>query len=168
MAYVTARRNGRFEIRESLHTPRGPRARTLAAFTVLTDEVLVKAAERATRPFDVDAVIASSTRVGAPMKTTSAVAAGPGGSYSRFLAASRRMAASLEPTAARALMDPGAALVDLLGFADAVAASRPARPSEPLDFPVLSRLAERRARPRATARSSRRHRSPVAAAAGAR
>jgi len=47
--------------------------------------------------------------------------------------------------------DPGAALIDLLGFADAVTHNRPARPFQPLEFPVLSRLVENRrgsARPR--------------------
>jgi hypothetical protein len=36
--------------------------------------------------------------------------------------------------------DPGAALIDLLGFADAVTRNQPARPFEPLAFPPLSRL----------------------------
>ena len=40
MAYVVARPRGRFEIRESVHTPKGPRARSLANFAHLTDEVL--------------------------------------------------------------------------------------------------------------------------------
>ena len=44
MAYVVARPKGRFEIRESVHTPKGPRARSLANFPELTDDVL------ATRP----------------------------------------------------------------------------------------------------------------------
>jgi hypothetical protein len=40
--------------------------------------------------------------------------------------------------------DSGAALIDLLGFADAVARSQPPRSFEPLRFPVLSRLVENR------------------------
>jgi hypothetical protein len=40
--------------------------------------------------------------------------------------------------------DAGAALMELLGFADMVRASRPPRPSEPLRFPALSQLAEQR------------------------
>lgn len=47
------------------------------------------------------------------------------------------------PTGAR--VDPGAALLELLGFADMVVASQASRPSEPLAFPVLSELAKRRA-----------------------
>lgn len=37
---------------------------------------------------------------------------------------------------------PGAALMELLGFADMVTASQPRRPFEPLQFPALSHLAE--------------------------
>ena len=40
MAYVVERRSGHWEIRESVHTAAGPRARTLATFRMLTDEVL--------------------------------------------------------------------------------------------------------------------------------
>ena len=66
MAYVVARRNGRFEVRESLHTPDGTRARTLASFDVLTDEILAKAAAKAERPFDVRTVLTSTNRLGLP------------------------------------------------------------------------------------------------------
>jgi hypothetical protein len=62
MAYAVVRPKGRFEIRESLHTPDGPRARSLAGFDVLTDEVVAKAAQRAQRPFDLEAVLASGWR----------------------------------------------------------------------------------------------------------
>jgi hypothetical protein len=40
--------------------------------------------------------------------------------------------------------DPGAALIDLLGFADAVTRSQAARPFEPLAFPVLRKLVDDR------------------------
>jgi hypothetical protein len=40
--------------------------------------------------------------------------------------------------------DAGAALIELLGFADMVTAGQPPRPFEPLAFPALARLAERR------------------------
>jgi hypothetical protein len=141
MAYVVARRNGRFEVRESLHTPKGPRARSLAGFDVLTDEVLAAAARRAKRPFDARAVVASGRRAGARV-----AGAGPGarGSSSRFLEGSRRMAAALQQPPASRRADPGAALVDLLGFADAVTVNQPPRPFEPLAFPVLARLVEER------------------------
>jgi hypothetical protein len=142
MAYVVARPNGRFEIRESLHTPDGPRARSLAGFDVLSDEVLAKAARRAQRPFDVGAVLASGRRAGAPTKVDSlAEADDPRG---RFVAASRRMAQALQRPPAVRPIDPGAALIDLLGFADAVTRIQPLRPPSPLEFPVLSRLVEGR------------------------
>ena len=62
MAYVVARPKGRFEIRESVYTPKGPRARTLANFEELTDKVLDTARHRASRPFDPDAVRASAAK----------------------------------------------------------------------------------------------------------
>ncbi|HEV2943923.1 MAG TPA: hypothetical protein VGX26_02260 [Solirubrobacteraceae bacterium] len=139
MAYVVARPKGRFEIRESLHTPAGPRARGLAGFDVLTDEVLAKAARRAQRPFDVEAVLASGRRAGAPSATGAWRETGD--SPSRFVQASRRMALALQRPPALRPADPGSALIHLLGFADAVTASQPARPFAPLEFPVLSRLA---------------------------
>jgi hypothetical protein len=144
MAYVVARRNGRFEVRESLHTPQGPRARSLAGFEVLTDEVLAAAAQRATRPFDAEAVIASGRRAGAQVTAVPDAVQLARGSSSRFLEASRRMALSLQRPPSSRRADPGAALIDLLGFADAVTRNQPARPFEPLTFPVLSRLVEGR------------------------
>ena len=65
MAFVVARRDGRFEIRESLATPDGPRARTLATFRALTDAVLDQAEDRATRPFDRRRVEARAVAAGA-------------------------------------------------------------------------------------------------------
>ena len=162
MAYVVARRNGRFEVRESLHTPKGPRAHTLAGFDVLTDEVLARAAARAQRPFDVHAVLASGQRAEAPVTATigpegsagvgkaagarRATGAGPatGNSANRFVESSRRMALTLRQAPAAKGTDPGTALIDLLGFADAVTRGQPARPFEPLTFPVLRELAEDR------------------------
>lgn len=143
MAFVVARPKGRFEIRESLHTANGPRARSLAGFDVLTDEVVAKAARRARRPFDVEAVLASGRRAGAP--ATVAVAGRESeSSRRRFVESSRRMALALRRSPATGSTDPGAALIELLGFADAVTASQPARPFAPLAFPVLSRLVEDR------------------------
>ena len=66
MAYVVARRDGRFEIRENLATPRGPRARTLVTFRVLTDGALRTAQARATRPFDRERIEARATALGVP------------------------------------------------------------------------------------------------------
>jgi hypothetical protein len=153
MAYVAARPKGRFEVRESLHTPKGPRSRTLAGFDVLTETVLAMAAERAQRPFDAGAVVKSARRAGAPVEigvpaelpagavAAPAMAAGSSaGDSGRFVQASRRMARSLRAEPSRRQTDPGDALIDLLGFADEVARSQPARRREALRFPVLARL----------------------------
>lgn len=143
MAYVVARRGGRFEIRESLHTAKGPRARTLAGFGVLTDDIIMAAAARAQRPFDTEAVIRSGRRAGARVRVATS---GASRARDRFLAGSRRMANTVgEPPPTAARVDPGVALMELLGFADMVGASQPPRPAEPLLFPALSRLAEERA-----------------------
>jgi hypothetical protein len=140
MAYVVARRNGRFEIRESLHTAKGPRSRTLAGFSVLTDDVLASAARRAQRPFDSNAVLRSGRKAGVRVQVASS---GASRVRDRFLVGSKNMAASVSrPPAKGAGPDAGAALLELLGFADLVRAGQPPRPREPLAFPVLARLAE--------------------------
>lgn len=151
MAYVVARRGGRFEIRESLHTSNGPRSRTLAGFGVLTDDILKAAAKRAQRPFDADAVVRSGRRAGARVQVATT---GASRARDRFLAGSRSMASALgKPPGAATRGDAGAALLELLGFVDMVKAGQSPRPFEPLAFPALSRLAERRA---ATAVAQRR------------
>lgn len=142
MAYVVPRKGGRFEIRESLHTASGPRSRTLAGFRVLTEQALDAARQRARRPFDREAVIGSARRAGARVQVAST-----GASRARdlFLSGSRRMASALErPAPVGERGDPGAALLELLGFADTIRASQPPRPHEPLAFPPLARLPKRR------------------------
>ena len=138
MAYVVARPQGRFEIRESVHTPKGPRARSLAGFTRLTDEVLATAGRRASRPFDADAVRASAARAAAPTQRHRRP------EMRRFVESSRRMAAALEtrpPGVGSARdRDPGDALIDLLGLVAQVSAFGPPRAREPLRFPSLARL----------------------------
>ncbi len=58
MAYLVRRAGDRIEIRESRSTPQGPRSRQLARFAGgLTPAVLARAAARATRPFDAEALI---------------------------------------------------------------------------------------------------------------
>jgi hypothetical protein len=145
MAFVVARRGGRFEIRESVHTPGGPRARSLVNFAVLNDDVLARAQERAIRPFDVGAVRASALKAGATAaSSTSGVAvARPSGPQTRhFVESSRRMAASLQPSAPLGRHpDPGDTLIQLLNFAEQVEAFTGARRPEPLRFPPLARLA---------------------------
>jgi hypothetical protein len=149
MAYVVARPRGRFEIRESVHTPKGPRARTLANFEQLTDKVLDTARLRASRPFDLDAVRASAEKASASAAARRA-ARGPLGGVAaprrlemrRFAESSRRMAAALEsrrPPAGSA-RDPGDALIGLLDLVAQVSASQAPRRPEPLRFPPLARL----------------------------
>jgi hypothetical protein len=137
MAYVVARPGGRFEIRESVHTPEGSRARSLASFAVLTDEVLTKAGERAIRPFDADAVRASAARAGA---ITAADDRRP--EMRKFVESSRRMASAVEtrPPRPGTRRDPGDALIDLLELVAQVSAFGPRREPEPLLFPPLARL----------------------------
>jgi hypothetical protein len=157
MAYVVARPKGRFEIRESVHTPKGPRARSLANFRELSDDVLARARQRATRPFDADAVRAAAARVAAarPREARSAAGAAPDDTLHhrrpgtrQFVEASRRMARSVERVPApSARREPGDVLIGLLGFVARVKPFGPARAAEPLAFPPLARLrAERIAR----------------------
>jgi hypothetical protein len=58
MAFVVERADGRYEIRETVRTPKGPRARTLAIFAECSDEVLDHAESRAVGRFDRDAILA--------------------------------------------------------------------------------------------------------------
>ena len=141
MAYVVARPKGRFEIRESVHTPRGPRARSLANFARLTDDVLEAAAGRATRPFDPVAVRVSAARAAAQTPRDRSP------EMRRFVEASRRMADALEsePPRPGSMRDPGDALIDLLDLVAQVSAFRTPRAPEPLRFPPLARLRAERA-----------------------
>jgi hypothetical protein len=153
MAYVVARPKGRFEIRESVHTPKGPRARSLANFSHLSDVVLVRANERATRPFDRGAVRAAARAAARSREArTGAAEVAPKGTphhgrpeTREFVEASRRMARSVErippPDARR---DPGDLLIGLLGFVAMVKPFGPERAPEPLRFPPLARLREER------------------------
>lgn len=68
MAYLTQRARGRWELRESVSTERGPRSRTLASFDRLTDEILAQAAARAERPLDIEAVRADARRKAVPLQ----------------------------------------------------------------------------------------------------
>jgi hypothetical protein len=101
------------------------------------------AARRAQRPFDAEAVISSGRRAGARVQVASS---GANRARDRFLSGSRRMAVALAtPTPASERTDPGKALLELLGFADAIAVKQPPRAREPLSFPPLGRVAEQRA-----------------------
>src|SRR5262245_23905624 len=68
MAYLHRRRDGRLEIRESIATPRGPRARTLAVFRgALRPDVPERAAGQARRPFDREALRTRARALGVPL-----------------------------------------------------------------------------------------------------
>jgi hypothetical protein len=66
MAFLVARKDGRFEIRESIATGAGPRSRTLASFRELDDGVLDRAASGARRPFDRAAIEARAAALAVP------------------------------------------------------------------------------------------------------
>jgi len=75
MAYVVKRPGGRYELRESSNTPRGPRSRTLTTFRELTPEVIGQAQAKARVPFTDGEVRAAARRVGAPVPLAPAEAA---------------------------------------------------------------------------------------------
>jgi hypothetical protein len=154
MAYVVARGHGRFEVRESARTERGPRARTLAAFRELTPEVLAAARAKARSGFDEEALRDAARRMGAPVAAPVADAAAS--ELYRELARGARLrpalarliAAQLNPGErpsdaelaagewlGRSAEERGRVLVDLLGLADAI----PKRRREPeLRFPPVA------------------------------
>jgi len=72
MAYVTTRKNGNWEIRESISTPDGPRSRTLASFRTLSDDVIERAQARAAKPLSKEDVRDAAHRAGAPVDLVTA------------------------------------------------------------------------------------------------
>jgi hypothetical protein len=68
MAYVVATHPGRFEVRESRTTERGPRSRTLASFRELTDEVIAKVQATADKPPGAEELKKATLRAGAPIQ----------------------------------------------------------------------------------------------------
>ena len=129
MAYVVRRPRGRFEVRESIYTQDGPRARSLASFRMLTPDVLDRARRRAARPFSDEDVKESARRLGIAIETD--------WDATRFVEASRRMAGGLVRSPRGPRRDPGATLIELLNFTDMVAESVGRRPWEPLAFPIM-------------------------------
>lgn len=161
MAFVVATKQGRFEIRESASTPRGPRSRTLASFRELDDSVVEKAREKAVKAIDDAELRRAARRVGAPVARPAADRA------ARELIAELGKGRRPDPTLRRMLLDllqpgradgaappldseaefgvaewmassleeRGKALVDLLLLADAV--PHDGRKGKPLRFPRL-------------------------------
>lgn len=110
MAFVTVRRNGTWEIRESHLTGAGPRSRTLATFTTLTPEIVERACERSSKPLDAADLRRAARRAGAP------VAPAPGDRASAELIA--ELAAGRRPRPALARLLVGALQADHSGPAD--------------------------------------------------
>jgi hypothetical protein len=159
MAFVTARRGGRFEIRETRRTAHGPRSTTLVSFRALNDEVLEQARERAVGAVDLEQIRAGARRVGAPIEL------GRPDQLARLLLGAMANGALPSPGLRRALADALAdvgtpsdgdlaglahwigvsdeerarALEDLLGLADAIPTTTPRRAE--LTFPRLASAA---------------------------
>ena len=152
MAFLVARKDGRFEIRESIATESGPRARTLASFRELDDEVLDRAAANARRAFDRRAIEARAWQLAVPRNANGASRAAraligelrhgrfPAPSLARLLR--DELPTELRPTPdtieqayewiGRSDSQRGLALRDLLNLADALPQrERPPRSSFP-------------------------------------
>ena len=67
MAFIVPTTRGRFEVRESHSTPKGPRSRTLVSFRELDDAVIEKAREKTAKTLDPAKLRHAARRVGAPV-----------------------------------------------------------------------------------------------------
>jgi hypothetical protein len=161
MAFIVGTKLGRFEIRESHATAKGPRSRTLASFTELNDRVIDAARAKASKPIDPEDLRRSAKKLSAP------ISAPPAERAARELIAALGKGHGLDPTLRRILLDllergrrdgrqpsqwheaahevaewmaatpadKGKALVDLLLLADALPSG--GRRGKPLSFPRL-------------------------------
>lgn len=148
MAYVAPAKGGRFEVRESSNTPKGPRSRTLASFRELDDSVIARAREKAAKAPDPAELRRAARRAGAPVAQT------PVNRAARELIAELAKGRRPEPQLREMLLDllrgghregaewmaatleaRGRALVELLLLADAVPSG--GRRGKPLRFPRL-------------------------------
>jgi len=68
MAYVVATKPGRFEVRESVSTPKGPRSRTLAGFRELTSETIETVRAKSEKPPTAADLTHLALRAGAPVR----------------------------------------------------------------------------------------------------
>lgn len=171
MASLIARDAGRFELRETVATPAGPRSRTLATFAPpLAPEVLDRAERRATRPFDRAAILARAAALGIPVRDwredrqARALLADlrRGLRLDPALAAELRAALAAEPEAAPRFAEVaewmgapverrGATVRDLVRVADRIAQGRGERKTRPK--PRYPRFSSRRARSKRAARA---------------
>lgn len=117
MAFVIAKRNGTYEIRESRNSPNGPRSKTLATFRELDDKVIAKARARSDKPLSDDELRAAAQRAGAPG------ARAPIDRAARELIAELGKGRHLDPTLRRLLLD-------LLASGNGKEAARPVTDSE--------------------------------------
>ncbi len=159
MATIIARTDGRYEIRESVTTPRGPRSRTLAIFRELTPEVLDHAATRARDPLDRDEIVARAAELGLHVKRIAGDVdtaefvrrVRSGTSWPTHVRAVQTATGSVRTEPLPGHLEPmvdwmgvddetrSRTLVDLLGLADAIMQHREnARARERLRFPPLS------------------------------
>jgi hypothetical protein len=161
MAFVVPTRPGRFEIRESANSPRGPRSRTLVSFRELDDAVIEKARGKTDKPLDATELRQAARRAGAPVSRSTVDRA------ARELIAELAKGRAPDPTLRHMLLDllrfgyregpepsqrnesehaiaewmaasaaeRGKALVDLLLLADAL--PHGGRRGKPLTFPRL-------------------------------
>lgn len=67
MTYIVANRTGKWEIRESQLTAKGPRSRTLATFQALTQATIDKAQSRSSKALEPAELRAAAVRAGAPV-----------------------------------------------------------------------------------------------------
>jgi hypothetical protein len=103
--YATRRRDGSWELRESVSTPAGPRSRTLASFRALTPDAIERARARSSKPVDAADVRRAAVRAGAPVPPSDADRAA--GELLAALSHGRVPRASLRTLLADALGVPG-------------------------------------------------------------
>jgi hypothetical protein len=169
MAFVVPTKSGRYEIRESKGTSRGPRSRTLVSFRELDDRVIEKARRKSEKALDPADLRRAARRAGAP------VAQAPANRAARELIAELGKGRHPDPTLRHMLLDllqhgfregreqssrqeaehsvaewmaatpdeRGRALADLLLLADAL--PHGGRKGKPLRFPRLDSTAHDRA-----------------------
>jgi hypothetical protein len=148
MAFLVARRDGRYEIRESITTARGPRARTLATFRVLTSDIVEGARRRAQRHFDAAKIRSRAAELRVPQQANRSDAT------ARRLIGELRAGDTLAPALARALMqelppEPGQVSPDLVGALEWVGRDDEFRGRALYDLlDLASHLPQRRRAPR--------------------
>jgi hypothetical protein len=159
MATILARPDGRFEIRESVARPGGPRSVTLAIFRELSTDVLRRAGHKATRPFDESAIKQRALGLGVPWigpsgardarRVLARIAQGDvPNSFVDALRASRPTGVGELPDTIPPMLQwldkddfaRGEAVRDLMRFGDRIMRSGGRARSGPLTYPILAEL----------------------------